>query len=147
MNLIKLFKTGRAYMKICSTDKQLVYSFPEIKIILYLKFAIKYLPPLIVALFLWQYYLKIGMVSAVITALFAISIVIQGIIWLGKRALSPLPLNLLPWYLETQQKLIEAGILPAKPIEKDKMTLMAFMQLYDLANHYLNNDDDINDIK
>lgn len=128
-------------MKICATDQQLAHSFPEIKVILYIKFAMKYLPPLIVVLFIWQYYLQTGMVSAIIATIFAISIPIQGILWLGKRANSPLPLNLLPWYLETQQKLIKIGILPSKPVKKDEMNLMAFMQLYDLSNHYLNDND------
>lgn len=137
MNMIKLFKIGQEYMKICSTDKQLAYSFPEIKIIRYIKFAIKYLPPVIAVLFLWQYYLQIGMTSAIITTIFAISIPIQGILWLGKRANSPLPLNLLPWYLETQQKLIQEGILPAKPLKKDTMDLMSFMQLYALSKKHL----------
>lgn len=143
MNMIKLFRVGQSYMKICSTDKQLAYSFPEIKVIKYIKYAIRYLPPLIAILFIWQYYLKTGMVSAIITTIIAISIPVQGILWLGKRANSPLPLNLLPWYLETQQKLIQKGILPAKPMQKDPMNLMQFMQLYALSKHYLD-DNSIN---
>ncbi|RKS87610.1 hypothetical protein DES39_0850 [Orbus hercynius] len=141
MNLIKLFQLGRRYMKICPTDKHLAPTFPEIKIISAIKYAIKYLPVFLILLFLWQFYQRAGMVSAVITGIFAISLPIHGVLWLGKRANTPLPLNLLPWYLHTKQKLIELGVLAAKPDKKDEMNLMHFMQLYDLSSRYLSDDD------
>ncbi|WP_392551493.1 terminus macrodomain insulation protein YfbV [Orbus wheelerorum] len=140
MNVIKLFKTGHKYMKTCPTDKSLALSFPEIKIIFYIKAANKYLPPLIIAFFVWQFYMHSSIISTIITAIFAISLPIQGILWLGKRASSPLPLNLLPWYIETQQKLIQLGILAKKSVEKETIDLMHFMQLYKLSAMYLDDD-------
>jgi len=140
MNVIKLFKTGYKYMKACPTEKDLGLSFPEIKIIFYIKAANKYLPPLIIALFVWQFYMHSNIASTIITAIFAISLPIQGILWLGKRASSPLPLNLLPWYLQTQQKLIQLGMLAKKPVEKETIDLMHFMQLYKLSALYLDDE-------
>ncbi|WP_392562154.1 terminus macrodomain insulation protein YfbV [Orbus sturtevantii] len=140
MNVIKLFKTGHKYMTVCSTDKSLASSFPEIKIIFYIKMANRYLPPLIIALFIWQFYMHANIITTVITAIFAFSLPVQGILWLGKRASLPLPLNLLPWYIETQQKLVQLGVLAKKSVEKETIDLMHFMQLYQISAHHLDDE-------
>lgn len=53
---------------------------------------------------------------AVATALFACSLPIQGLWWLGKRASTPLPVSLLTWFYEIREKFVAAGLSVA-PIE------------------------------
>ncbi len=47
--------------------------------------------------------------SAVATALFALSLPMQGLWWLGKRSVTPLPPSILNWFYEVRGKLQEAG--------------------------------------
>ncbi|MDU4276889.1 MAG: terminus macrodomain insulation protein YfbV [Enterobacter asburiae] len=46
---------------------------------------------------------------AVATALFALSLPMQGLWWLGKRSITPLPPSILHWFYEVRGKLEEAG--------------------------------------
>lgn len=46
---------------------------------------------------------------AVATALFALSLPMQGMWWLGKRSVTPLPPSILNWFYEVRGKLQEAG--------------------------------------
>lgn len=140
MNPIKLFKTGQQYMFICPKDKSLALSFPEIKIISYIKLATKYIPPAVVALFVWQYYMNAGIIITLITSFFAISLPIQGIFWLGKRANTPLPLNLLSWYNQTKQKLVERQLILSKSEKNEPLNFMAFMVLLKLARTHLSDE-------
>lgn len=144
MNLLKLFNFGQKYMSVCPIEKSLVHSFPEITIIKYIKYGMKYLPPLIVLLFVWQYYMNIEIAITLLTIIFALSLPIQGIIWLGKRALSPLPLNLLEYYNTIQERLINKQIIGAKSIKTTTINFMDFMQLMNLAKSHLDDDKDSN---
>lgn len=144
MNLLKLFKIGRKYISICPTQLTLASTFPEIKIINYIKSASKYLPPLIVALIVWQYYMNIELAITILTTIFALSLPLQGIIWLGKRATSPLPLSLLEHYNHIQKCLIAKQIIGAKAIKTVNINFMDFMQLMNLANKHLSEESDSN---
>lgn len=140
MNLIQTFKSGQSYMYICPQDKELAFSFPEIKIIKYIKTATKYLPPVIIALLVWQYYMPAQIAVTVITILFAVSLPIQGIFWLGRRAQSPLPLNLIDCYNHIKSQLIEKKILAKENKDKsigNKLTFEEFMKLLNLAKMHL----------
>ncbi|MDF7671435.1 terminus macrodomain insulation protein YfbV [Orbaceae bacterium ESL0721] len=137
MNVVKIFKTGQQYMRLCPQDKRLATSFPEIKIINYIKLANRYLPPAVIALFLWQYFMHAPIAIIVVTALFALSLPLQGILWLGRRALSPLPLTLLSMYNQLQQQLITKNIIPkTKPTAKD-LNFIEFIKLLNLAKTHL----------
>lgn len=137
MNLVNIFKSGKLYMRICPQDKELAYSFPEIKIINYIKTATKYLPPLIIALIVWQYYMHTQIAVTVITILFMLSMPIQGIFWLGKRAQSPLPLNLVDSYNYIKSRLIEKKILVNDKNTANKLTFEELMKLFNLAKIHL----------
>lgn len=137
MNLIKSFKTGQKYMAICPKDKEFATSFPEIRVIAYIKLANKYLPPVLAFLFLCQYYLNTSLVLIIITAIFAISLPLQGLFWLGKRACSPLPLNLLSYYDDIKQKLVKKQVLINNSKHNEPLNYMAFMQLINLAKQHL----------
>ncbi|OCG21422.1 MULTISPECIES: terminus macrodomain insulation protein YfbV [unclassified Gilliamella] len=146
MNLINTFKAGQRYIKLCPIDKQLAHSFPELKIINYIKTATKYLPPIIIGLLLWQYYMSAQIAVTVITILFTLSMPLQGIFWLGKRALSPLPLNLIDCYNQLKIKLIAKKIIAEHSTKDNKLTFEAFMTLINLAKlhlgDYFGQDDD-----
>ncbi|WP_167370282.1 terminus macrodomain insulation protein YfbV [Gilliamella mensalis] len=147
MNLINTFKAGQRYMKLCPIDKQLAHSFPELKIINHIKTATKYLPPIVIGLVVWQYYMPASIAVTVITILFTLSMPLQGIFWLGKRALSPLPLNLIDWYNQLKSKLIAKKIIAENSEEDNNLTFEAFMKMINLAKLHLGNyfgqDDDI----
>lgn len=137
MNLVKMFKSGQFYLQICPNDKSLAHTFPEIKIINAIKLAKKYLPPLVVGLFVWQYYLHAELAITLITALFALSLPLQGILWLGKRANSPLPLNLISWYNHIKNQLIAKNILPEKNSQTRHLNFIEFVTLLNLAKLHL----------
>ena len=145
MNLIKLFKLGQEYANTCSKNKELIFNFPEMKIVRYIKFAIKYIPPTIIFLCVWQYYLQANFALTIVTIIFVLSLPVQGFLWLGKRAKSPIPLTLLAWYNQTSQTLIEKKILTAKKIPDATINFIAFMKLYNLSKMHLDKIDNIND--
>lgn len=137
MNLVKIFKSGQTYMSICPQDRELAYSFPELKIINYIKTATKFLPPLIVGLIVWQYYMNAQIAVTSITILFALSLPIQGIFWLGKRSQSPLPLNLVDCYNHIRTQLISKNVLANSKKNDNKLTFEDFMNLLNLAKIHL----------
>lgn len=139
MNLVKIFKAGQIYMDICPKDKALSYSFPELKIINYIKVAKKILPPIIIGLILWQYYLPAQLAVTAITILFALSLPIQGILWLGYRSQSPLPLNLIDSYNRIKLQLIEKKILSPNKNPNEKLTFESLMKLINLSKIHLGN--------
>lgn len=146
MNLIKNFKAGQRYMALCPMDKALSYSFPELKIINHIKTAKKYLPPIIVFIAVWQYFMPAQLAVTVITILFALSLPIQGICWLGKRSQSPLPLNLVDCYNHIKAQLIEKKVLEENKNNREKLTFESFMKLIKLSKthfgSYFGQDDD-----
>ena len=60
--------------------------------------------------------LLLGVPLAIATALFACSMPMQGLWWLGRRSVTPLPPTLLQWFHEVRNKLTEAGQAVA-PVE------------------------------
>lgn len=93
MNLIKLLKNGQEYMRIFPKEAHLKITFPEIKIMTLTHYSIRFMPPSAILIFLWQYFMHAPFVLSLITILFALSIPIQGLFFLGKRAQMRLPLT------------------------------------------------------
>jgi uncharacterized protein len=141
MNLIKLIRDGQNYMQICPKDKRLSTAFPEINIIILTQYAIRFMPPLSIAIFIWQYYMRAELVLCIITSLFALSLPVQGMLWLGKRANSALPLNLLDWFNQLRSRLIANDITTDKPL---KPTFIELMRLLDLTKTHIGDYLDIN---
>lgn len=56
------------------------------------RYAIRFMPPIAVFTLCWQIALGGQLGPAVATALFALSLPMQGLWWLGKRSVTPLPL-------------------------------------------------------
>lgn len=139
MNLVNTFKAGQRYMQLCPTDQQLMHSFPELKIINHIKTITKYLPPIIVGLIVWQYYMPAQLAVTILTILFALSLPLQGIVWLGRRSQSPLPLNLVDCYNRIKLQLIEKKVLDINANPNEKLTFESFMQLINLSKIHLGN--------
>jgi uncharacterized membrane protein YfbV (UPF0208 family) len=104
-----LFQRGQRYMKTWPADKRLAPVFPENRVVNTTRFAIRFMPPLAIFTLTWQIALGGQLGPAIATALFACSLPMQGLWWLGKRSVTPLPPTLLQWFHEVRTKLEEAG--------------------------------------
>lgn len=112
----KLFQRGQHYMKTWPVDKRLAPVFPENRVTKATRFAIRYMPPVAVFVMTWQIALGGQLGPAVATALFACSLPMQGLWWLGKRSVTPLPPTLLNWFHNVREKLLASGLALA-PVE------------------------------
>lgn len=104
-----LFQHGQRYMKTWPADKRLAPMFPENRVVTATRFAIRFMPPLAIFTLTWQIAMGGQLGPAIATALFACSLPMQGLWWLGKRSVTPLPPTLLHWFHEVRSKLEEAG--------------------------------------
>jgi uncharacterized membrane protein YfbV (UPF0208 family) len=103
-----LFRRGQHYAKTWPLDKRLAPVFIENRIIRATRYAIRIMPPIAIFTVLAN---RAGRPAgpAVATALFALSLPMQGLWWLGKRSVTPLPPSILNWFYEVRGKLQEAG--------------------------------------
>lgn len=116
VNWFQIFQHGQHYMKTWPADKRLAPMFPENRIVRATRFAVRFMPPLAIFTLAWQIALGGQLGPAIATALFACSMPMQGLWWLGRRSVTPLPPSLLQWFHEVRNKLAEAGQALA-PIE------------------------------
>lgn len=112
-----LFRRGQHYAKTWPAEKTLAAVFIDNRIIRATRYAIRIMPPLAIFTLCWQIALGGQLGPAVATALFAISLPMQGLWWLGKRSVTPLPPLVLQWFYEVRGKLEEAGQALA-PLER-----------------------------
>ncbi|MDU8924825.1 terminus macrodomain insulation protein YfbV [Pasteurellaceae bacterium LIM206] len=95
MNVCKTINRGQKYLNAWPLLPKLGMIFPENRIIKTTRFAIRFMPFMAVFSIVWQqFYAKHDMIAlaiAVIVALFALCIPLQGLYWLGKRANTLLP--------------------------------------------------------
>lgn len=82
--------------------------FIENRIIRATRYAIRIMPPIAILPSAGRWLLAASW-AAVATALFALSLPMQGLWWLGKRSVTPLPPSILNWFYEVRGKLQEAG--------------------------------------
>lgn len=137
VGLLHSLKDGQQYMDNWPMRKELNMLFPEPRIIKATRFAIKVMPAVaaICVLTAMSFYSQSAIPQAVVTALFAISLPLQGIWWLGHRANTLLPPSLAGWYRDIHQKLLETGCalepLKAQPRYKELAAILnrAFRQL------------------
>ena len=87
-------KQGQIYLQLWPLEAKLGIIFPENRIIKATKFAQKFMPFMAVFAVVWQQlYAKMDLTAlaiAILTALCALVMPLQGLYWLGKRAKSPL---------------------------------------------------------
>ncbi|MDA0147864.1 terminus macrodomain insulation protein YfbV [Vibrio sp. LaRot3] len=137
VGIVHSLRDGQKYMDTWPMKKELAPMFPELRIIKATRFGMKVMPAIAAISVLTQ--MTFGnyqaMPQAVIIAIFAISMPVQGIWWLGNRANTELPRPLAGWYRELHQKILESGFalepLKAKPRYKELAMILnrAFKQL------------------
>ncbi|AKH88531.1 terminus macrodomain insulation protein YfbV [Edwardsiella tarda] len=106
----RLFQRGQIYMKTWPNEKRLAPVFPEHRVSRATRFAIRFMPPIAMFTLCWQIALGGQLGPALATALFACSLPMQGLWWLGKRSVTPLPPTLLQWFHQLRDKLSASGI-------------------------------------
>ncbi|OSN02125.1 MULTISPECIES: terminus macrodomain insulation protein YfbV [Lonsdalea] len=121
----KLLQLGQHYMKTWPADKRLAPVFPENRVVRATLFAIRLMPPLAVFTLSWQVALGGQLGPVVATALFALSLPMQGLWWLGRRAITPLPPSLLQWFHDIRHRLLEAGLALTPLEEKPTYQMLA----------------------
>uniref|UniRef100_UPI00289B2F17 terminus macrodomain insulation protein YfbV n=1 Tax=Atlantibacter hermannii TaxID=565 RepID=UPI00289B2F17 len=97
VSFFSLFRRGQHYAKTWPMEKRLAPMFVENRSIRATRFAIRFMPPVAVFTLTWQIALGGQLGPAVATALFAISLPMQGLWWLGKRSVTKLPPYKLHW--------------------------------------------------
>ncbi|GLO60370.1 UPF0208 membrane protein [Vibrio sp. MACH09] len=135
--LVKNLRNGQKYMDIWPMRKELSPIFPEQRIIKATRFGIKVMPAVaaISVLVQMSFQNMQAMPQAIVIAIFAISMPLQGMWWLGNRANTNLPPALAGWYRELHQKIVETGFalepIKAKPRYKELAVILnrAFRQL------------------
>ncbi|MDU5730297.1 MAG: terminus macrodomain insulation protein YfbV [Citrobacter freundii] len=95
VNFFSLFRRGQHYAKTWPMEKRLAPVFVENRVIRMTRYAIRFMPPIAVFTLCWQIALGGQLGPAVATALFALSLPMQGMWWLGKRSVTPLPPSIL----------------------------------------------------
>ena len=106
VNFFSLFRRGQHYAKTWPMEKRLAPMFIENRTIRATRYAIRFMPPIAVFTLCWQIALGGQLGPAVATALFALSLPMQGLWWLGKRSVTPLPPSILHWFYEVRGKQI-----------------------------------------
>lgn len=109
VKFFSLFSRGQHYAKTWPMEKRLALVFAEARVIRLTRFAIRVMPPVAVFTLCWQITLGNQPGLAAATALFAISLPMQGLWWLGKRSITPLPPGLSLWFFQLRDKLRQAG--------------------------------------
>ncbi|GAK18071.1 LOW QUALITY PROTEIN: hypothetical protein JCM19053_3791 [Vibrio sp. JCM 19053] len=106
VGLIHSLKDGQNYMEIWPVRKELSAIFPEQRIIKATRFGIKVMPAVAAISVLTQMAFNNyhALPQSIVVALFAISLPLQAIWWLGARSNTKLPPSLASWYRELHQK-------------------------------------------
>ncbi|MBT1445740.1 DUF412 family protein [Shewanella sp. JM162201] len=112
---LQLFTTlgdGRRYMKAWPMVKSLGFFFPEYRVVKATNLAIRVMPALAVLSAAGPLYLNgwASLPQAIAMGLFFLSLPLQGLIWLGHRARHPLPLSLLSFGNQLQERLAAMGV-------------------------------------
>lgn len=135
--IVHNLRDGQKYMEIWPMRRELSPIFPEHRVIKATRFGVKVMPAVAVMSILLQMSFNnfSAMPQAIVIALFAISLPLQGMWWLGQRSKTTLPPSLAGWYRELHQKILESGFAlepaKAKPRYKELAILLnrAFRQL------------------
>ena len=131
------FRHGQDYMAIWPMRKELAPLFPEQRYIKATRFAMRVMPAVAVLSVLSQMAFNNydALPQAICIALFALSMPLQGLWWLGKRSRTDLPPSLASWCREIHDKITREGYalqpLRARPryVELAQILNRAFKQL------------------
>ena len=122
---------GRVYAKKWPMRKELAPLFAEFKVIKATELAITVMPILaMLTLFFQLNYLGSDFLpQAIASALFFISLPLQGLLWLGKRAQTELEPAMQRWYNELYAKMVANGYQAQRSEKKPR-----YLELEELLN-------------
>jgi len=137
VGLAHSLRDGQKYMDIWPMRKELNAIFPDQRIIKATRFGVKVMPAIAAISLLTQMAFDNyqALPQAIVVALFALSMPLQGMWWLGNRSNTQLPPALASWYRELHQKIGETGFalepLKSRPRYKELAQILnrAFRQL------------------
>ncbi|EJN6826890.1 hypothetical protein ATY35_01885 [Vibrio cidicii] len=137
VGLTHSLRDGQKYMDIWPMRKELNAIFPDQRIIKATRFGVKVMPAIAAISLLTQMAFDNyqALPQAIVVALFALSMPLQGMWWLGNRSNTQLPPALASWYRELHQKIVETGFalepLKSRPRYKELAQILnrAFRQL------------------
>lgn len=129
---------GRVYAKKWPMRKELAPLFAEFKVIKATELAITVMPILaMLTLFFQLNYLGSDFLpQAIASALFFISLPLQGLLWLGKRAQTELEPAMQRWYNELYAKMVANGYQAQRSEKKPR-----YLELEELLNDMFDNMD------
>ncbi|MFY8275127.1 terminus macrodomain insulation protein YfbV [Pseudoalteromonas sp. SSDWG2] len=117
-SLILQMQQGYSYAKLWPARRELAPIFPENRVTSATLFAAKVMPAAAITSLVVQLQLLGPDYAgpALAFALLILSLPAQGLLWLGKRATSPLPPSMAVWYKELYSKMVAKGYdgAPAK---------------------------------
>ncbi|OOF44582.1 hypothetical protein BKK50_01905 [Rodentibacter rarus] len=109
MSFFAILKQGQIYLNTWPKEAKLGMIFPENRVIKTTNFAQKTMPLIAVFAVVWQQlYVKqdiMALSTAILTALFALALPLQGLYWLGKRAETPLSGQSAVWFYDICERL------------------------------------------
>lgn len=122
-------QTGREYAKKWPMRKELAPLFTEFRVIKATELAITVMPILaMLTLFMQINYLGSSFLpQAVAIALFFLSLPLQGLLWLGKRADTVLEPAMEYWYKELHTKMVANGYQGHVPKDKPRYAELAHL--------------------
>lgn len=142
MGFYRTLKVGQHYLNIWPLEPKLGAIFPENRVIKATLFAQKMMPFLAVLFVVWQQIYARGdnmaLAVAVLSALFALCLPLQGFYWLGKRAQTALSPQSEVGFHHVLEKLKEKQ--EAIPSFSDKPTYLDLANLLKMAQKKLPRD-------
>ena len=142
MGFYRTLKMGQHYLNIWPLEPKLGAIFPENRVIKATLFAQKMMPFLAVLFVVWQQIYARGdnmaLAVAVLSALFALCLPLQGFYWLGKRAQTALSPQSAVGFHHVLEKLKERQ--EVIPNFSDKPTYLDLAKLLNLAQKKLPRD-------
>ena len=142
MGFYRILKAGQHYLNIWPLEPKLGAIFPENRVIKATLFAQKMMPFLAVLFVVWQQIYARGdnmaLAVAVLSALFALCLPLQGFYWLGKRAQTPLSPQSAVGFHHVLEKLKERQ--EVIPNFSDKPTYLDLANLLKMAQKKLPQD-------
>lgn len=142
MGFYRILKAGQHYLNIWPLEPKLGAIFPENRVIKATLFAQKMMPFLAVLFVVWQQIYARGdnmaLAVAVLSALFALCLPLQGFYWLGKRAQTALSPQSAVGFHHVLEKLKEKQ--EVIPNFSDKPTYLDLANLLKMAQKKLPRD-------
>lgn len=111
IGMVHNLRDGQKYMDTWPMRKELSLLFPDQRIIKATKFAITVMPAVAAISVLTQFAFDnlMYLPQSIVIAIFALSLPLQGMWWLGHRSNTLLPPSLAKWYRELNNKILESG--------------------------------------